>query len=109
MYEIQNRTDTDTACCLSAPLTALADDAKPTITDAQLSKMQKHLQLSDEQVANMRQIREDGGSKQDMRAVLTDEQKEQAKEMKNKRKEKGGKGGKGAKPDTGEADPISKA
>ncbi len=94
---------------LSAPLTGLADDAKPTMTDEQLSKMQKQLQLSDEQVENMRQIREDGGSRKDMRAVLTDEQKEHAKEMKNKKMEQGGKGKKGPKPGTSEADPISKA
>jgi Spy/CpxP family protein refolding chaperone len=62
---------------MSAPLVGIAADGKPAVTDEQLSKMQQQLQLSDEQVAKMRQIRDDGGSRKDMRAVLTDEQKAQ--------------------------------
>lgn len=38
------------------------------------AQMQQSLGLSDEQVAKMAQIRKDGGSREDMRAVLTPEQ-----------------------------------
>lgn len=40
-----------------------------------LAKMQQVLGLSDEQVTQMREIRENGGSRKDMRAILTDDQK----------------------------------
>jgi len=71
---------------MSAPLTGWAADANTTITDEQLSKMQEQSQLSDEQVAKMRQIREEGGSRKDMRAVMTDEQKKQAQAQGNEAK-----------------------
>ncbi len=64
---------------MSMPLVGLAADEKPAVTDEQLGKMQQALKLSDEQVAKMRQIRDEGGTKKEMRAVLTDEQKAQAK------------------------------
>ncbi len=38
------------------------------------AQMQQSLGLSDEQVAKMAQIRKDGGSREDMRAILTPEQ-----------------------------------
>ena len=41
-----------------------------------LARMQQHLQLSDEQVQQMQAIRDDGGSREDMQAVLTDAQRE---------------------------------
>ena len=40
-----------------------------------MARMQAHLELSDEQVAQMREIREQGGSREDMHAILTEEQK----------------------------------
>jgi Spy/CpxP family protein refolding chaperone len=40
-----------------------------------IAQMQKNLDLSDEQVRQMRKIREDGGDRRQMRAVLTDEQR----------------------------------
>ena len=41
------------------------------------ARMQKHLQLSDDQVAEMRSIRENGGTREDVHAVLTDDQRAQ--------------------------------
>jgi Spy/CpxP family protein refolding chaperone len=38
------------------------------------AQMQESLGLSDEQMAKMAEIRKDGGSREDMRAVLTPEQ-----------------------------------
>ncbi len=39
-----------------------------------MQRMREHLDLSDAQVEQMRQIRESGGSREEMRAVLTEEQ-----------------------------------
>lgn len=61
--------------------------------------LRKELDLSDEQVEQMREIHEEGGSREDVRAVLTEDQQEQFDQMKKDRK--GGKGGKhGKKPDS---------
>jgi len=40
-----------------------------------MARMQQNLGLSDEQMTQMREIREHGGSREEMRAVLTDEQR----------------------------------
>ena len=40
-----------------------------------MARMQQNLGLSDEQMTQMREIRENGGSREEMRAVLTDEQR----------------------------------
>ena len=53
---------------------------------AQLARMENTLGLSDEQVQKMREIRESGGSMEDMRAVLTPEQQAQAAQLHNKQK-----------------------
>ena len=50
--------------------------------------MQKQLQLSDEQLVEMRQVRDEGGSKKEVRAVLTEEQREQLQELKKERQKK---------------------
>ena len=42
-----------------------------------MQRMREHLDLSDEQVREMQQIREQGGSREDMQAVLTDKQRTQ--------------------------------
>jgi len=76
---------------MSMPYAALAEGGKPPMTDKQLNKMQVRLQLNDDQVVEMRQIRDDGGTRKDMRAVLNDEQKARAKELRKEHKEKGGK------------------
>ena len=40
-----------------------------------MARMQRNLGLTDEQVKQMREIRERGGSREEMRAVLTEEQR----------------------------------
>jgi Spy/CpxP family protein refolding chaperone len=57
-----------------------------------LVRMQKNLGLTDQQVAQMRQIRENGGSREEMRSVLTDEQRVL---MQERRRQSQGKKGKG--------------
>ena len=42
---------------------------------ARAGNMQKNLGLSDEQMSEIREIRKNGGSREDMRAVLTTEQR----------------------------------
>ncbi|MEP5569746.1 MAG: hypothetical protein ABJN62_18020 [Halioglobus sp.] len=56
-----------------------------------MAKMKAHLELSDEQVAEMKQIRADGGNREDIRAVLSDEQAEKWDEARQKHRQKGGK------------------
>ena len=45
-----------------------------------LARMQEHLQLTDEQVAQIRSIRENGGSREEVHAVLNDTQRAQLEE-----------------------------
>ena len=42
-----------------------------------IERMREHLGLSDEQVTQMREIRANGGGREEMRAVLTDDQRAQ--------------------------------
>jgi len=60
--------------------------------EERLARMQEHLQLSDDQVAEIRSIRENGGKREDIRAVLNDTQRAQMEEHRAKRrgKHKGG-------------------
>lgn len=55
-----------------------------------LERMKRHLQLSDEQAAEMKKIREEGGSREDMLKVLTPEQQEQLQHAEKRRKGKKG-------------------
>ena len=55
-----------------------------------LARMENKLGLSEDQVQQMREIRDSGGSMEDMRAVLTPEQQSQAAQI--RKKHKGGKG-----------------
>jgi Spy/CpxP family protein refolding chaperone len=57
-----------------------------------LDRMQEHLDLSDQQVEEMRSIIEAGGTREEVHEVLTDEQREKLKEAKAHRPYKGGKG-----------------
>ena len=63
-------------------------DAQGQQRAQRMQRMQEHLQLSDTQVAEIRSIRENGGSREDVRAVLTDEQRTLMKEHRAKRGEK---------------------
>ena len=53
-----------------------------------ISRMQEHMGLSDEQVAQMQEIREQGGSREDMQAVLTEEQQAKLAEKRSAHKSK---------------------
>ena len=58
---------------------------KPT-PDERLSRMQKHLNLSDEQVSQMREIHENGGGREEMGAVLTEDQRAKVGKHKGSKK-----------------------
>ena len=61
---------------------------------ARMERMQQHLELSDEQVAEMRRIREEGGGREEVRGVLTDEQRDKFDQMRERhRKQKHGRTG----------------
>ena len=66
-----------------------------------MARMQEHLGLSDEQVQQMRQIRENGGGREEMHAVLTGEQlatlEEHRSRMKGRGDKRGGRGKDGAR------------
>ena len=53
-----------------------------------LERMQERLGLSDAQVEEMREIRANGGSREDVRAVLTDEQRSQAQQWREENPDK---------------------
>ncbi|MEH6593192.1 MAG: hypothetical protein V7746_23175 [Halioglobus sp.] len=56
--------------------------------EQRIARMQKHLDLSDEQVVKMHQILEEGGSREEIQAVLTDEQRTKLKAERGKHKSK---------------------
>ena len=58
-----------------------------------MARMQENLGLSDEQMAQIREIRENGGSREEIRAVLSDEQRALMKERRGQRQGRGGMGG----------------
>ena len=58
-----------------------------------LKRMQQHLQLTDEQVEQIREIRRNGGNREDVRAVLTEEQIQKMEEHRARRAAQGGHGG----------------
>jgi Spy/CpxP family protein refolding chaperone len=62
-----------------------------------MARMQQNLGLSDQQVAQIRQIRDNGGSREEILAVLTPEQLAELKKRRAEMKGKGGKGGKGGR------------
>ena len=61
-----------------------------------MAQMQKNLGLTDQQVAEIRKIRDEGGSREQILAVLTDHQIEIMKERRAKMKGKGRNGGRQA-------------
>jgi Spy/CpxP family protein refolding chaperone len=50
-----------------------------------LQRMQQHLNLSDEQVSEIRSIKQNGGSREDVRAVLNDEQRAMMKQHRQRK------------------------
>ena len=70
-----------------------ADDEKgQQNSDDRMAKMQQNLGLTDGQVAEIRHIRDSGGSKEEIMAVLTEEQLALMKERRAQIKSKGRKG-----------------
>ena len=58
-----------------------------------MARMQENLGLSDEQMEQIREIRENGGGREQIRAVLSDEQRALMKERRGQRQGHGGMGG----------------
>jgi Spy/CpxP family protein refolding chaperone len=54
--------------------------------EQRMQRMQKHLDLSDQQMSQMREIRANGGGREEMRGVLTEEQQAKAREHRQARK-----------------------
>jgi Spy/CpxP family protein refolding chaperone len=77
------------ALALNATVVMASDEekSKPPLSDKRLTKMQEQLELSDEQLAEMKDIRDAGGNRKDLRAVLTEDQRATMKEQKEKRKD----------------------
>jgi Spy/CpxP family protein refolding chaperone len=62
--------------------------------EQRLAKMQQQLSLSDEQVQQIRENHANGGGREGMREILTENQREQFQQMRREHKGKGnGKGG----------------
>lgn len=55
-------------------------------TDQRLERLQRMLELSTEQLVEMRKIRDEGGSRKDMRTVFSDEQSQRFEEVKLRRR-----------------------
>lgn len=66
---------------LAQPDSTYADSDKPVRIPTRMAQMEDKLGLTDEQVRKMREIRDNGGSMADMRAVLTQEQQVKAARM----------------------------
>jgi Spy/CpxP family protein refolding chaperone len=85
------------ACTLLLTLFAATASAQPDQTanpqhrsggGDRMVRMQKNLGLTDEQVKQMREIRERGGSREEMRAVLTEEQRVTMQERRRQAQER---------------------
>ncbi len=90
-----NKTAIALVLALATAPYALAEDEERRNHDERLERMRNDLNLSDEQVAQMREIRESDASRWEkrdqMRAVLTEEQLDQ---MRQHRSQNGGRRGK---------------
>ncbi len=78
------------AMAMASATTIAEEEENNSAMSDRMAQMQKNLGLSDEQVAQIRQIRDNGGGKEEILAVLTDEQ---LTLFKKRRAEKKGKGG----------------
>ena len=54
--------------------------------EQRMQRMQKHLDLSDDQMSQMREIRSNGGSREDIRGVLSDDQQAKMHEHRHARR-----------------------
>ena len=76
---------------VSSAVLAQSEDEPPSGNKvAKLERMQNNLGLTDEQVEQMRDIRQAGGSREDMNAVLNPEQQAKAVKLRKTHKGKGG-------------------
>ena len=76
---------------VSSAVLAQSEDEPPSGNKvAKLERMQNNLGLTDEQVEQMRDIRQEGGSREDMNAVLNPEQRAKAAKLRKTHKGKGG-------------------
>ena len=85
-----------TAVLLTTPL-ALAESGKQHNHQERAARMQQQFGISDEQMAEMRSIRQNGGTREEAHAVLSDEQQQQMREWRQNNPNKGphGKGNHG--------------
>jgi Spy/CpxP family protein refolding chaperone len=75
----------------SAGVLAQSEDEPPSGNKvAKLERMQNNLGLTDEQLDQMRDIRQAGGSREDMNAVLNPEQQAKVAKLRKTHKGKGG-------------------
>jgi Spy/CpxP family protein refolding chaperone len=75
----------------SAGVLAQSEDERPSGNKfAKLERMQNNLGLTDEQLDQMRDIRQAGGSREDMNAVLNPEQQAKVAKLRKTHKGKGG-------------------
>jgi Spy/CpxP family protein refolding chaperone len=75
---------------LAQPATTPAGGAKSNGKAAPIARMQDNLDLTDEQVKKMREIRDGGGSREEMQAVLTPEQQAKAAALRKAHKSERG-------------------
>ncbi len=85
----------------------LAGDKEGNRGGDRMARMQEQLGLSDEQMKQIREIRENGGSREEMRAVFTDEQRALIKERRAQMEASGGKGRGGKGNGRGHGEPRS--
>ena len=58
--------------------------------EERMERMREHLELTDAQVEEIRAIREAGGGREEVRAVLTDEQREKADAARERHRQRKG-------------------
>ena len=55
--------------------------------EQRMQRMQQNLGLSDEQMSQMKEIKANGGGREEMRGILTDEQRSKAKQMRKQHRQ----------------------
>ena len=73
---------------ISLPVAACEDGKQRPSKEERLSRMQAHLNLSDDQVSQIRGIHENGGGREEITAVLTEDQRQQMRDFHESRQGK---------------------
>lgn len=73
---------------LMVPVAGIAEEPVAAFSDQRLANMQRQLELTDEQVQEMRRIRDEGGDRKAMSAVLSEDQQKLRRDLKQQRLEK---------------------